>query len=200
MAPRFKLPMGASGITDVIEAAYKCEVESRYRQYQADTETKRNIDSVARLLADGTGKFGLLFSGTCGNGKTTMMYAIRDVIREISRMGALDGQYAGKELIVKDAIDVVRTAADGDMQSIVAIPLLAIDDLGKEPAEVVNYGNIINPMVELIEKRYKRQLFTLATTNLTPRQIREKYGARMADRFNEMFNVVIFKSESYRKT
>ena len=82
----------------------------------------------------------------------------------------------------------------------VAIPLLAIDDLGKEPAEVMNYGNIINPMVELIEKRYKRQLFTLATTNLTPRQIREKYGARMADRFNEMFNVVIFKSESYRKT
>lgn len=191
--------MGASGIADVIEAAYKCEVESRHRRYQADTETKRNIESVARILADDTGKFSLLFSGTCGNGKTTMMYAIRDVIREISRMGALDGQYAGKELIVKDAIDVVRTAADSDMQSIVAIPLLAIDDLGKEPAEVVNYGNIINPMVELIEKRYKRQLFTLATTNLTPRQIREKYGARMADRFNEMFNVVIFKNSTYRK-
>lgn len=192
--------MGASGIADVIEAAYKCEVESRYRHYQADTETKRNIGSVARHLADDTGKFGLLLSGTCGNGKTTMMYAIRDVILEISRMGALDGQYAGKELVVKDAIDVVRTAMDGELQSMVAIPLLAIDDLGKEPAEVVNYGNIINPMVELIEKRYKRQLFTLATTNLTPRQIREKYGARMADRFNEMFNVVIFKSESYRKT
>ena len=41
-------------------------------------------------------------------------------------------------------------------------------------------------------------LFTFITTNLTKSQIREKYGNRIADRFNEMLEVIIFKNETYR--
>ncbi len=39
----------------------------------------------------------------------------------------------------------------------------------------------------------------MVTTNLTPNEIVNKYGKRIADRFNEMMEVVIFKNESYRK-
>ena len=76
--------------------------------------------------------------------------------------------------------------------------MLGIDDLGKEPAEIVDYGNILSPVVDLIEHRYDRQLFTVITTNLPPEKIREKYGDRIADRFNEMVGRIIFRNTTYR--
>ena len=76
--------------------------------------------------------------------------------------------------------------------------MLGIDDLGTEPLEVLDYGNVLNPVVDLLMKRYDEQLFTLITTNLRPQEIREKYGERMADRFNEMMEKIIYKNVSYR--
>lgn len=77
--------------------------------------------------------------------------------------------------------------------------LLAIEDLGNEPAERNDYGNITNPIVDLLEYRYDNQLYTVITTNLTPQQITGKYGVRIADRFREMLDVVVFKGSSFRK-
>jgi DNA replication protein DnaC len=42
------------------------------------------------------------------------------------------------------------------------------------------------------------QLFTIITTNLTPAEIREKYGDRIADRMNEMMVKIIFNNPTYR--
>ena len=77
--------------------------------------------------------------------------------------------------------------------------MLAIDDLGTEPAEVLDYGNVFNPAIDLLSARYTDQLFTVVTTNLTPKQIREHYGDRIADRFNEMFERIVFDNSTYRK-
>ena len=76
--------------------------------------------------------------------------------------------------------------------------MIGIDDLGNEPAEILEFGNPIYPIVRLIEHRYNTQAFTFITTNLTPKEIREKYGARIADRFNEMLHVIVFRDISYR--
>ena len=76
--------------------------------------------------------------------------------------------------------------------------MLAIDDLGTEPAEVLDYGNVLNPAIDLLSARYTDQLFTVVTTNLTPKQIREHYGDRIADRFNEMFERIVFYNSTYR--
>ena len=78
-------------------------------------------------------------------------------------------------------------------------PLLGIDDLGNEPVEILDYGNPIHPIIRLIEYRYINQSFTFITTNLTAKEIRTKYGDRIADRFNEMLHVIIFEDGSYRK-
>ena len=78
--------------------------------------------------------------------------------------------------------------------------MLAIDDLGTEPAEVLSYGNVLSPVIDLLSRRYDDQLFTIVTTNLTPKQIREHYGERMADRFNEMFERIIFDNPTYRQS
>ena len=76
--------------------------------------------------------------------------------------------------------------------------MLGIDDLGLEPKEIMSYGNVQTPLVDLLFKRYENQLFTIVTTNLTPKQIRALYGDRIADRFNEMMKCIIFSNSTYR--
>ena len=196
--PRFRIPYNEADTAKVLEAAYESEVRFRYRNYQADAATKNNIAAVAKLLCDES-KFGIMLCGNCGNGKTTMMYAIRNLVNYLSRMGAIIIGNTRPELDVMDAMSIVKRAKDDELMAIATKQMLGIDDLGNEPAEVMNYGNVVSPLAELLEIRYKRQLYTIVTTNLIPRQIREKYGARVADRLNEMFGVVIFKNSTYRK-
>ncbi len=50
----------------------------------------------------------------------------------------------------------------------------------------MDYGNVLYPITELLTTRYDRHLFTILTTNLTPSEIRPRYGDRIADRLNDM--------------
>lgn len=140
---------------------------------------------------------GLLMCGVPGNGKTTLMRAISNLIN----LFELKDDYS-QALFVRtlDAREIVRLSRDAfdQYRKTSQMPMLAIDDLGLEPAEVLDYGNVLNPVIDLLSTRYNDQLFTLVTTNLTGKQIREKYGDRIADRFNEMMDVIIFKTSSYR--
>ena len=76
--------------------------------------------------------------------------------------------------------------------------MLGIDDLGTEPKEYLVYGNIHTPIVKLLSSRYDSRLFTMITTNLTPTQICNYYGARIGDRLNEMMKIIVFPNNSYR--
>ena len=48
------------------------------------------------------------------------------------------------------------------------VPMLAVDDAGIEPLEVMEYDHAVGPMVELLTRRYAEQLLTLLTTDLMP--------------------------------
>lgn len=76
--------------------------------------------------------------------------------------------------------------------------MLGIDDLGTEPIEVLDYGNPLFPVIDLLTKRYEAQLFTFVTSNLRPEEIRERYGVRIADRLNEMMFKIGFDNPSFR--
>lgn len=100
---------------------------------------------------------------------------------------------------IVDAKEVVILAKDLEsFRNLRNMPMIAIDDMGREPIEILDFRNVLNPVIDLLEYRYNMQLFTFITTNLTKSQIREKYGNRIADRFNEMLEVIIFKNETYR--
>lgn len=77
--------------------------------------------------------------------------------------------------------------------------VLMIDDLGHEPTEVISYGMVFTPIVDLLERRYARQKFTIISTNLNPDEIRPKYKNRLADRFNEWMHIVQFNNSSFRE-
>lgn len=76
--------------------------------------------------------------------------------------------------------------------------ILAIDDLGTEPREIIEYGNVLSPIIDLISYRYEHQLPTIITSNLTPQQISELYGKRIGDRLKETTEIVPFLNGSYR--
>ena len=182
-------------------AAYEAEVEFRHGTCRLDENTTKAINSLAECLTKQSPKFGLMFCGTCGNGKTTMLFALRSAISYLARAGYIqtDNSTESSSLLVVDAKDIVSYAREpNEMKKLAARRMLAIEDLGKEAAEVLDYGNVINPAVDLLEKRYDNQLFTVIPTNLRARETREKYGDRIADRFNEMLGVIIFKGNSYR--
>ena len=55
------------------------------------------------------------------------------------------------------------------------------------------------PLVGIVSSyRYERMLPTIVTTNLSGKAIREKYGDRLADRFNEMMQVVTMPDINFR--
>lgn len=196
---RFKFPMTQEQAEDVLMAAYQAEIDFRHRIFEDDEPTRENIKRVAKFLTDDNQKFGMIFLGLCGNGKTTMLYAFQQSVNYLNRNNLFaDSSQVGIQIM--DAKEIAGIAKDvKEFRTIKNRPMLAIEDMGREPTEVLDYGNILNPVIDLIEYRYDAQLFTIITTNLNPEEIRAKYGARVADRFNEMLEKIIFKNKSYRK-
>lgn len=172
------------------------EVELRRQPFHTSKELSAYIEAAAHWLHDGQ-KFGLLLCGLPGNGKTTLMKAIVSLIN-ICEMKDEFGETVG--VYSYDAREVTRINRDNydAFKKVCRRPVLALDDLGLEPAEVLDYGNVLSPVIDLLSVRYNEQLPTLVTTNLTGKDIRTKYGNRIADRFNEMMQVIIFSNGSYR--
>ena len=197
MRERFRLPMTKEQAVDVLTAAYQAEVEYRKSEFVLDEQTKANIEHFALFLTNAGSRFGVMFSGVCGNGKTTLVYAFQTLLNYMRDRGLTD-ENAGISII--DAKEVAYYAKDvKQFRQLKERPMIAIEDMGREPVEVLEYGNVLNPVIDLLEYRYNAQLFTIITTNLVPKEIRERYGNRIADRFNEMFDKVIFANQTYRK-
>lgn len=184
----------------VLRNAYMVEVTHRGRAFIYDDATRANIEALADAITADKPKQGIMLAGNVGNGKTTLIQALKATIKIAKMQGWFDsGMQSG--LRITDARDIAKLVAidPKEFDTIRRTAMLAIDDMGKEPAEVLDYGNAYNPVIELMEYRYNEQLFTIISTNLTPKQVREKYGNRIADRFNEMMNVIVFTHDTYRK-
>ena len=179
----------------MLRGCYMAEVELRGGKYSEDEHLHTAMRNIAEYLTTPTmGRFGMMFCGLVGNGKTTTVRALNEAVKWWSAMKGFDGEY--KELKIIAAKDVMQ----GPASILPQCELLAIDDLGEEPVERVEYGSVHTPLVDLLEQRYNRQLFTVITTNLTSQEIGEKYGLRIRDRLREMMYKIDFKqSKSYRK-
>ena len=196
---RFSLPLSRQDAFVLLSAAYQAEVEQRYMAFKNDEHTNANISLMAGFLTGGSSKFGIALLGLYGCGKTTILLALQRAINYLNDRGCFRNQNVGMRII--DARCVVTRQKDTrEYERIRNERVLAIDDVGREAAQVLDFGNVLSPVADLIEYRYERQLFTLLSTNLTKNELRIRYGARVADRLNEMMECIFFKSDaSYRK-
>lgn len=181
---------------DMILAAYKAEVLRRGREFSFDANAKTNVMRLAGFLTRNSAKFGFMLIGNCGNGKTTLLYAIQNMLNWLVSQDYLEKD-SGIRIV--DAKEVAAISKDYKQSvSLKNTPMLAIEDIGRESTEVLDYGNAYSPVIDLLEYRYTNQLFTAFTSNLSVDELTEKYGKRIADRFREMFEKIVFLNKSYR--
>lgn len=207
----FKIGLDPQQTLDILAAAYRVEVERRARRFILDTPTAAALEKLARYIVDPGSRFGVLMRGPVGNGKTTLMRALQRAIAYLDANRHFTGLYTGTDPYQRVALDVYKSREiceasrrPKEFDDLIRTPLLGIDDLGAEPADIFDYNNLRTPMTDLFDYRYDRRLFTVVTTNLAGRaagdrlSIRAKYGTRIADRFNEMFCVITLANQSYR--
>lgn len=172
-------------------------VEDFGETFKDDTYTNQYIGIVAKWMRTHT-KMGLILRGNVGVGKTTIARA----------MSAVYAICEGKGFRIFDAVELARMARESEptFREICDFKMLCIDDLGTEPLVVKNYGNDINPIVEILTCRHARRMFTIITTNLAVNaegedEIYLRYGSRVGDRLEQLCNTIKFdgNQKSYRQ-
>ena len=192
---RFKLDLPENEAIKILTAAYKAQVENRHCQFLEDDDIIRAIEFTASWLTLENKKPGLYFTGFCGTGKTTMIKAIKMVV---------DWYYSKtrfRPMAIIKATDLASMALNNyhEFKLLAKRTILAIDDLGQEPAVLSSYANIMKPCIEILSERYDAQLTTFISSNLAPENIKEYYDERLSDRFREMMEIIPFESKTFRK-
>lgn len=152
------------------------------------------------MLTCPTTKFGIMLCGGVGNGKSTMMMALQRLFLHLDITVKYNTTFEtlGMNVIsAKEICRIIRVDPNKILQYR-DLTMLGIDDLGEEEATMIDYGNRVTPLIDLLSHRYNQMLFTMVTTNLTPTQIRSTYGDRIADRLNEMMLSIPYKEPSFR--
>lgn len=163
---------------------YGAMVEGRGLPFHMDDATVSKVDRVVRWIHESP-KRGLLLCGTLGNGKTTMLRALKSML-------GTHAVYAEAQYIY----DCFRSS-----QHLPEIPrneVLLIDDLGVEPPTYNDFGEIRYPLTEMLLARYRMNATTVIATNYTFEQLAETYGDRVGDRMKEMFAMIKYVEPSYR--
>ena len=203
VSPSLRFDMTPQEAFKRLLACYQYEVQSRNRAFKLDEFTIEEILNVAKHMTQEIPKPGLMLCGMQGNGKSTLARAILRMIRELNFYGHFKfmGEYFSLDTRIIKATDICILHKSEDFFAISKLkqtPVLVIDDVGEEPKEVMVYGTPLYPLREVLEARYDTLLFTVLTTNLSPKDLPEHYGWRVVDRFREMYHQIVHKGESYR--
>ncbi|MCM1005080.1 MAG: ATP-binding protein [Prevotella sp.] len=198
MTERFSLEIPANDCANGIYYTYKDEVLATGGTIDLDP-VKPCILKAAQWLTNPYGKPGLMLNGYCGNGKTTLAQAIKRLVRFVTEKEL--GYSKAKQMRFFTAKQIVRRLqCDAKLyQKLFTEEMLIIDDLGEEPKEVMIYGSIETPLIDLISERYAKRLLTIITTNLQTPQLKRIYGERIYDRFCEMLTCITFCNDSFRQ-
>lgn len=186
---------------NLLYSFYKREVEKRKREFIFTDETKEAISRVGDFLTTETNFYGLFMPGSIGNGKTTMLKAIRDLLVylvDTNKISYCEGDKYPHFVKARDMASMIVEDKNG-FRVIKNTKFLLIDDLGAEPTEVVAYGMPYKPFDELLDYRYEQMLPTIISSNLTAIDIGQKYDdLRIVDRMHEMFQILSFEEVSFR--
>lgn len=140
-------------------------------------------DEVAAWLTNNEGR-GLLCYGACGLGKTVICGKILPVLLN---------HYHRKIVASWEAASM-----NHDIDAVNARHIVYIDDIGTE-GESVKYGERRMAFPEIVDAAEKKGKLLILTTNLSLKELKEKYGERTTDRLKAITKQVLFTGKSFRK-
>ena len=194
----FKIEYTKEQLLPILMYNYQTIVAQRNRNYieTGNEELKQALEFITNKKT----KCSLLLLGLPGTGKTTILDAL---------MRSIMFLYVKEISSGKMSVFCVKASELGNIMKhdferfdkIKRCTVLFIDDIGfGGECEVVNdYGVKRKPIEEIIEKRYDLMLTTICTSNLTAAQIGQRYGQRIDSRIAEMFEVIAFKGQDFRR-
>lgn len=149
---------------------------------------------------------GLLIPGNFGTGKTWLMKIFQKNARQtywIRSAKEIAQAYLNAEdkKVPDEYIDLFKNPINDSSVFYQPISGLCIDDLGSENKKN-NFGNVINVVGDLIERRYEKRntgIFLHATTNLSADELSNFYGERVMSRMTEIFNFIELPGTDRRK-
>ena len=195
---RFRLPFDEDTAAKLLESAVEGEVCRFGGTFLYPDAVEAQVRSLAVSLTSGR-RCGVMLCGLCGNGKTTMMRAFQNLLNVVRIPDNFHRNVYGMPII--NAVHIAHLCRSNydEFLRLCDHEMLGIDDMGTEPLEVQEFGNMHRPLTDLLTRRYENRGFTFITTNLVPQQIRKLYGDRIADRLNEMVDKIVFDNPSFRK-
>lgn len=137
----------------------------------------------------------LLLWGEPGNGKTHLAAAI---VNELSKKGYIVVFQSVPELLQR-----IRSTFNSEnkenetqiMRALLECDLLILDDIGAEKTTEWVEEKLFN----IIDGRYRKELPTLYTSNLEPKELKNQVGKRSYDRMVETSLTVKNEAASYRR-
>jgi DNA replication protein DnaC len=192
-------------------------LQRTFETFVADTEGKKRISAGAKKYAMNfqaylprrgehlPGKNGIIISGTIGTGKTHIAAAIANYLLN---SGTAVICMTERNLFGEIRKTYSKGQGDGASESevrriYVTVPLLIIDDLGKEkPTDWT-----LATLYAIIDGRYDSAMPVIITTNyddaelimrLTPNGADKNTAAAIVDRLNEMCKSIVMEGESWR--
>jgi len=146
---------------------------------------------------------GIYLEGNIGVGKTLIMTAYCNLLVRLKVKAKIYIQHS--KSIIRDITQHPELIDETGNIFIKEKPVLGyagrimmIDDLGKEPALVNNYGTQTAPMEEIIVARYNNRTLTFATGNIKFDEFEMVYTKSVHERMKELFNVMVLTGKSKR--
>ena len=148
------------------------------------------LDVILNLDNDFSGKGLMLFSKSFGQGKTFFFEIVYNRILRFTKVKPW------KSTTAKDLRAIYTTKGIEALDNEIRCKNLFIDDLGEEEETGKNFGDEMNVLRYVILKRYemfvRNNCKLHLTTNLTIKEIAEKYDPKVADRLLGMTEKVEF--------
>lgn len=170
-------------------------------------EYNRSLLNELFLYANGKSakldsKRGLWLWGDIGTGKTTLIKILQEYESKTKGRDWRGFPVGGFGCVSASTIvnKFSRLGLDGIDDYCFKKQTYAFDEVGREPLPAKYYGTEMNVMQYVFQMRYdmRKDCLTHVTTNLLPSQISSTYENYIADRVNEMFNVIEVKGLSRR--
>jgi len=200
---RLQFPFGYEQFVNLLSRCAEIILERRGEstRFTIDSENETVIREIYLYLRQdscfsGDLQKGVLLMGKYGCGKTLIMQSVSTMYNIIV------GESVYRRPLLKfiKSTELLDLVQEKSVKSYSRMPLI-IDELGREPKQIMNYGNLRSPMVELLCERYDTGAWTHGTSNFTLETLSSDsfYGKMTGDRIKAMFNFLELKGESRRK-